>query len=109
MAGYRSRLEERVARWLKLNGHQFEYETLKLNYTLSSVYTPDFIMPNGVILEAKGYFKPEVFDLSSNLHKILSRKPVRLPTLCGQRRMVFLWAPSHDIPHDWFDDFHSNS
>jgi hypothetical protein len=104
MAGYRSRLEERVARWLKLNGHQFEYETLKLNYTLSSVYTPDFIMPNGVILEAKGYFKPEdrrkmlavkssililIFDLSSNLHKILSRKPVRLPTLCGQRRMVF--------------------
>jgi hypothetical protein len=57
MAGYRSRLEERVARWLKLNGHQFEYETLKLNYTLSSVYTPDFIMPNGVILEAKGYFQ----------------------------------------------------
>jgi hypothetical protein len=57
MPKYRSRLEERLARWFELNGHQFEYETLKLNYTLSSVYTPDFILPNGVILEAKGYFQ----------------------------------------------------
>ena len=59
MPQYRSRLEEKLARWFELNGHQFEYETLKLNFTLSAVYTPDFILPNGVILEAKGYFKPE--------------------------------------------------
>jgi len=54
MPTYRSRLEEKLARWFELNGYQFEYETLKLNYTLSAVYTPDFILPNGVILEAKG-------------------------------------------------------
>ena len=59
MAKYRSRLEERLARWLEVNGQPFEYETLKLDYTIKAVYTPDFILPNGVILEAKGYFKPE--------------------------------------------------
>jgi len=59
MANYRSRLEERLARWLEVNGQSFEYETLKLNYTVHAVYTPDFVLPNGVIIEAKGYFKPE--------------------------------------------------
>jgi hypothetical protein len=40
MAGYRSRLEERVARWLKLNGHQFEYETPQTKlHTIVSIHT----------------------------------------------------------------------
>ena len=124
MAGYRSRLEERVARWLKLNGHQFEYETLKLNYTLSSVYTPDFIMPNGVILEAKGYFKPEDRRKMLAVKKQHPDLDIRLVFQSPQNTLTktskttyamwaekngFLLAPSHDIPHDWFDDFHSNS
>jgi hypothetical protein len=59
MTKYRSKLEERVARWLELNEHSFEYESLKLEYTIYSSYTPDFVLPNGVILECKGWLKPE--------------------------------------------------
>ena len=59
MPKYRSRLEERLAKYLEKNDYSFEYETLKLTYTLDCSYRPDFILPNGVILEAKGWFKPE--------------------------------------------------
>lgn len=34
----------------------FLYETLSLPYQVQRKYKPDFILPNGVILEVKGYF-----------------------------------------------------
>jgi hypothetical protein len=34
------------------------YERLKLKYTLDRVYTPDFDLPDGTIIEVKGYFPP---------------------------------------------------
>ena len=55
-AGYRSRFEERVANNLEKMGVAFSYETEKLTYTVFRTYKPDFILPNGVIVEAKGYF-----------------------------------------------------
>ena len=55
---YRSKFEKNIALSLKREGVDFEYETLKINYTKFAVYTPDFIFPNGVIIEAKGFFKP---------------------------------------------------
>lgn len=32
------------------------YEPIKLPYTLNLNYTPDWVLPNGVIIEAKGLF-----------------------------------------------------
>ena len=55
---FRSKFEKNIALSLKREGVDFEYETLKINYKKFSVYTPDFIFPNGVIIEAKGFFKP---------------------------------------------------
>ena len=119
MPQYRSRLEEKLARWFELNGHQFEYETLKLNYTLSAVYTPDFILPNGVILEAKGYFKPEDRRKMLAVKKQHPTLDIRLVfqapynTLTKTSKTTyakwaekngFLWAASHDIPLDWFNE-----
>lgn len=55
---YRSRLESQVAQHLEANGATFEYETLKLEYQKKpSVYTPDFLLANGIIIEAKGYLR----------------------------------------------------
>jgi len=34
----------------------FGYEVRSLEYTIQAVYTPDFVLPNGVIVEAKGLF-----------------------------------------------------
>lgn len=56
--GYRSGLEERVSAKLTESGVPFEYETLKISYEVNETrkYTPDFIFPNGVIVETKGRF-----------------------------------------------------
>ncbi|AYJ85512.1 endodeoxyribonuclease [Sphingomonas paeninsulae] len=60
--GYRSGLEKRMADDLKSRGVTFEYETLKVSYEVPSrqaKYTPDFILPNGIIIEGKGLFATE--------------------------------------------------
>jgi len=118
MPKYRSRLEERLARWLEVNGQSFEYETLKLDYTVKAVYTPDFILPNGVILEAKGYFKPEdrrkmlavkkqhpdldirlVFQAPYNTITKTSRTTYAM----WAEKHNFLWCSYHNLPLDWFE------
>lgn len=55
---YRSKFERQIASQLKLAGVRFEYETIRLGYTRKCSYTPDFILPNGIVIEAKGFFKP---------------------------------------------------
>ena len=37
----------------------YEYETHKVAYQIQHNYIPDFCLPNGVILEAKGYWDAE--------------------------------------------------
>ena len=56
--GYRSGLEDDISVDLKRRGVSFKYETLKIKWTLleNKTYTPDFILPNGIIVESKGRF-----------------------------------------------------
>jgi len=56
---YRSKLEEKVGDLLKGLDVNFQYETTRFAYTIPHNYTPDFILPNGVILECKGYWDSE--------------------------------------------------
>jgi hypothetical protein len=59
VAAFRSGLEERVAKELAALSIPYEYETKKIPYTTppaAHTYTPDFILPNGIIVETKGYF-----------------------------------------------------
>lgn len=56
---FRSGLEEHVADQLDQLGVAFEYETLVIKFTRPEKmhrYTPDFILPNGIIIETKGRF-----------------------------------------------------
>ena len=57
-AGYRSGLEEDLAKELEDKGVAYEYETLTIKYAVNEVrkYTPDFKLPNGIIIESKGRF-----------------------------------------------------
>lgn len=53
----RSGFEAKIVEQLRERGVKFEYETLKLKYVVpekTHTYTPDVILPNGVILEIKG-------------------------------------------------------
>jgi hypothetical protein len=57
--GFRSGLEDVIAAQLTAAGVDFGYETLRLSYAPSPKprhYTPDFILPNGIVIESKGRF-----------------------------------------------------
>lgn len=59
---HRSGLEDRVSTQLENAGIDAEYEKYTIPYTIpasSHTYTPDFVLPNGVIVETKGRFSPE--------------------------------------------------
>lgn len=54
---YRSGLEETTASELKSQGIDPHYEEYYLEYSVPATvhkYTPDFVLPNGVIIETKG-------------------------------------------------------
>ncbi len=56
--GYRSGLEDRVSKQLKSLSVPVKYEEMKIKYAINEVrtYTPDFEIPNGIIIETKGRF-----------------------------------------------------
>ena len=55
---FKSKLEERIATLFVTLGVQYEYESEKISYTIQHHYCPDFVLPNHVYLEAKGYWAP---------------------------------------------------
>jgi hypothetical protein len=57
--GYRSGLESQIADQLKASGVSFEYETKRISYQRQSKYIPDFVLSNGIIIEAKGRLTQE--------------------------------------------------
>jgi hypothetical protein len=60
--GFRSGLEETLASQLTAAGVSFEYEETKIAFTEPAkkrTYTPDFKLPNGIIIESKGRFLTE--------------------------------------------------
>jgi hypothetical protein len=57
--GWRSSFESVIADQLKEAGMGYGYETMKISYTWperGSIYTPDFVLANGIIVETKGRF-----------------------------------------------------
>ena len=53
---FRSGLEEKVADLMVNLGVKYEYESTKVPYTIMHNYTPDFVLPSGILLECKGYW-----------------------------------------------------
>ena len=108
---FKSKLEERIATLFVTLGVQYEYESEKISYTIQHHYCPDFVLPNHVYLEAKGYWAP------ADRRKILAVKKDN-PDM--DLRMVFqapynkinkkskttyaMWCEKHDIPWTAYDD-----
>jgi hypothetical protein len=115
---YRSKFEAAVAASLNKRGLPFNYEGQALPYKIEAVYTPDFILPNGVIVETKGLFDSDdrrkmvaVKDQHPHLDirlcfmkadVKLSRAPRSLTYWQWAERQGFLWCEGH-IPTTWFD------
>lgn len=60
--GYRSGLEEQVARQLAAAGVDAAYEASKIEYVKpekKAKYTPDWVLPSGIVIETKGRFLTE--------------------------------------------------
>ena len=118
--GYRSGLEHIVTDSLKNRSCNAQYECFKiewedLNYRK---YTPDFLLPNGIIVETKGRFTPA--DRMKHLaikkqHKdldirfVFSNSNSRLRK--GAKTTYADWCEKHgflyadkDVPQDWIDE-----
>lgn len=99
-------------------GLSFNYEAQALPYTIQATYTPDFCLPNGVVVETKGLFPTEdrrkmlavkaqypQLDIRICFQKAdvkLSRRPRALTYAQWAQRHGFLWCEGH-IPTTWFD------
>lgn len=55
----RNQFEKDLDKQIAKSGIEYEYEGIKLSYTIEGNYTPDWSLKNGIIIEAKGFFRAE--------------------------------------------------
>jgi hypothetical protein len=67
---FRSGFEGQFAQDLTRRGLEWEYETKLIHYEKTHSYKPDFILPNGVIIETKGYFK----SVDRTKHRLIKKQ-----------------------------------
>lgn len=118
--GYRSGLEDKISKQLQESGVSFEYETLKIQYEVNETrrYTPDFILPNGIIIETKGRFVAadrKKHLLIQQQHSELDIRFVfsnsRAKLSKGAKSTYGEWCEKHgflyadkQIPEEWLDE-----
>lgn len=117
----RSGLEDKTMEDLAARGVPYRYEDLKVSYekpASTHTYTPDFILPNGIIVETKGLFDSDdrkKHELIRKQHPSLdirfifsrSASPIRK----GSKTTYGSWCaklgiPFADrvIPQSWIDE-----
>lgn len=118
---YRSGLEDSIAKQLDACGVEKVYEQYCLKYTLPSSqhqYTPDFILPNGIIIEGKG-----VFEAADRKKHLLIKKQypnldirfvfssAKTKIAPGAKMTVAEWCEKNgfryaqkSIPREWFKE-----
>ena len=99
---FRSRFEERLACGLDKRGVAFSYESCRIEYTVVRKYTPDFIFPNGVMVEAKGYFTSA--DRTKHL-RVRESNPLLDIRFCFQNSENKLNKKSKTSYADWCDKY----
>lgn len=118
---YRSSYEKRVHE--NVDGRRtvdYEPPDAALNYNRPATYIPDFRLANGILVEAKGYFKPAdrtkmllvkkqnphadirfLFQRASNR---LTKSPNSMTYWQWAERHGFQWAEGERIPDKWFTE-----
>ena len=115
---YRSKFEAGIAASLDKRSVSFSYESLVLDYTIEGQYRPDFILPNGVIVETKGFFSPtdrrkmlcvkaqhphlDIRLCFQNAKDKISRAKRSITYGQWATRNGFKWS-NGIIPDDWYD------
>ena len=102
---YRSTLEKNIASLLDGLGVSYGYESEKLGYTIEHSYTPDFVLPNYIYLEAKGYWdaadRRKILAVKKDNPEIDLRMVFQSPynTISKKSKTTYAkWCERHDIP-----------
>jgi len=115
MIRFRSNFEKTIALSLEREGVPFGYETKHLKYLKEHTYTPDFILGNGIIIEAKGRFmasdrtkhllvrkyNPDLdirFLFMNAKNRLSSKSKTTYAQWC--EKYGFLWAEKQ-LPTEW--------
>jgi len=113
---FRSQLEEKVSDLLCELGISYEYEPTKVPYQIMHHYSPDFLLPNGVYLETKGYWdaadrrkmkavKEQNPDLDVRMvfqapfNTISKKSKTTYAKWCEKHKIP--WTAWHNIPMEW--------
>tara|TARA_B100000902_G_C26929012_1_gene725431 strand:- start:189 stop:539 length:351 start_codon:yes stop_codon:yes gene_type:complete len=113
---FRSELEEKVSDLLCELKIDYEYEPTRVPYQIQHNYSPDFLLPNGIYLECKGYWDstdrrkiknvveqhPEI-DLrmvfQAPYNKISKKSKTTYAKYC--EKLGIKWCAFHTIPIEW--------
>ena len=113
---FRSELEEKVSDLLCELNIDYEYEPTRIPYEIQHNYSPDFLLPNGIYLECKGYWDsidrrkvknvveqhPEI-DLrmvfQAPYNKISKKSKTTYAQWCDRHKIP--WCAYHNIPIEW--------
>lgn len=76
------------------------YEKYRLPYTTESMYTPDFFLSNGILIEVKGYFEAED---RSKLIQIKKQHPCLDIRIILQNPRQYLSSAKSATLGDWCD------
>lgn len=118
VGAYRSKFEAGIASQLTDQGVSFTYEKDQLCYTVTHRYSPDFVLANGIVIEAKGYFT------GADRAKMLAvkaqnpEKDIRIVFMNANRRLnktskttYGAWATKHGfkwavgvVPKEWINE-----
>ena len=121
--GYRSGLEQTIAQQLdsKQVVYQYENPANKIKYTVPAkdhTYLPDFVLPNGIIIETKGRFvladrkkheliksqRPELdirFVFSNSNTKIAKNSKTTYGSWCEKLGIPYA---DKQIPKEWLEE-----
>ena len=105
-SGFRSGLEEKVAKQIKKANNKLRYESVKIKWVDFAIrsYTPDFILDNGIIIEVKGFWsvsdrkkhvkvKEQHSDLDIRIDFENSKRKIRK----GSNTTYGMWCEKNEI------------
>lgn len=117
----RNGFEKRIAAYLQQHGIDYKYESEKLNYTIPSSkhkYLPDFKLPNGIYVEAKGIFDrdarkkmslvieqhpdKDIRILFMRNNSINKKSKTRYTDWCEERHIKCAVSAEGVVPQEWF-------
>ena len=119
---FRSKYEQTIYETVVSEGMEVAYEPYSVPYLVKGNYYPDFVLPNGIIVEAKGYFdsrsRAKMIAVKKNNPKLdirmlfmNSRTKVRK----GSKLTYADWCDKYGfpfadgmIPLDWFKEKKKN-